>query len=236
MPRICTVCACADLEAINKAIVCRESKRGIARRFGVSPDAVERHAADHLPKTLQKAAETREVTHAGDLVGTLERGLSSVIEVLEHAHETDNWGGVLQAADRLPKIGWRRAVRPAMPVTHTTSSAAWSAASIFSATTSAREASSWRGLARLDANMAVVDRAARDGRAAAIRAGPSCASENERCEWVVPLSPLTPGLFVMLEKKFGSVKDIGNGVGLSTCPHACAGRSKSAARSSRGIS
>lgn len=103
MPRTCTVCASADLEAIDKAIVCRESKRGIARRYGVYPDAVERHAADYLPKTLVKATEAQEVAHADDLLGTVRRGLRETLEVLEHAKATANWGGVLQAVDRLPK-------------------------------------------------------------------------------------------------------------------------------------
>lgn len=37
------------------------SKRGIAQRFGFTPDAVERHARYHLPATLVKARKASEV-------------------------------------------------------------------------------------------------------------------------------------------------------------------------------
>jgi hypothetical protein len=52
--RVCSLCSRADRPEIDAAIVAAESKRGIARRFALSPDAVERHAKAHLPAAIVK--------------------------------------------------------------------------------------------------------------------------------------------------------------------------------------
>lgn len=54
MPRRCTVCMHPDAHDINLAIL-REngSKSGIARKFGLSDDALTRHAENHLSAQRQ---------------------------------------------------------------------------------------------------------------------------------------------------------------------------------------
>src|SRR5437667_3256730 len=68
MPRVCTVCSHGDRPAINAAPVAGEPKRAIAARFGLSESAVKRHAAEHLPATLLKAAQAAEVADAEALL------------------------------------------------------------------------------------------------------------------------------------------------------------------------
>lgn len=45
--------------------------RDIALRFGTSKSSLARHKRDHLPSKLVKAAETREVFQAGNLLNQL---------------------------------------------------------------------------------------------------------------------------------------------------------------------
>lgn len=63
MARACTVCTHAEREAIETALVQRETNRTIAKRFGLSASAVFRHERDHLPLVLA-AASTHDPTEA----------------------------------------------------------------------------------------------------------------------------------------------------------------------------
>lgn len=65
MPRRCTVCDHEQREAIDAAIVGGGSSREIGALFRVSRHAVERHAQNHLPRTLVQAQAVAEVV-AGD--------------------------------------------------------------------------------------------------------------------------------------------------------------------------
>ena len=71
MPRTCTVCRHASRPDIEKAIVSGDSFRDIARQFDVSKDAVRRHKADHLPRTLGKALEAAEGARAYDILAKM---------------------------------------------------------------------------------------------------------------------------------------------------------------------
>jgi hypothetical protein len=68
VPQTCTVCRQPNVAEIERAIVGGEPLRDIARQFGVSKDAVARHKADHLPKTLVKAQAATEVFRADSLM------------------------------------------------------------------------------------------------------------------------------------------------------------------------
>ncbi len=73
MPRTCTVCAHDAHEAIDKALVGGMACREVAALYRVSPDAVERHKAAHLPKTLVEARQMHEEAHALDVMDELTR-------------------------------------------------------------------------------------------------------------------------------------------------------------------
>ena len=79
MPRTCTVCTHAKRSQVEQALVSGESYRDIARRFGVSKDALARHRSEHLPRELAKATEAAEIARADTL---LERLLSLNCETL----------------------------------------------------------------------------------------------------------------------------------------------------------
>lgn len=71
MPRVCTICAHAERAAIDQALAGEPSNRRIAAQFIVTEQALRRHKADHLPATLIKSEQAKEVTRADDLIGQL---------------------------------------------------------------------------------------------------------------------------------------------------------------------
>jgi hypothetical protein len=73
MPRVCTVCAHSEREAIDAALLTTETKRGIARRYAIDEDAIGRHAAKHLAQQLRDAADLAEVGRLDVLVADVQR-------------------------------------------------------------------------------------------------------------------------------------------------------------------
>jgi hypothetical protein len=87
----CTVCDHPDLDAIDEGLVGGLTCAGLARRFGLSRYAINRHKLRHLPKilagvapqagpprregiaALARAEEQRRTTRAADLVAELQR-------------------------------------------------------------------------------------------------------------------------------------------------------------------
>ena len=101
MPRVCTVCAHAQLHAINKALVAGGSLRDIARQFGVSKDAVARHQAEHLPKLLTEARAREEAAHALDVAAQLRTINGAALTVLRDAKNAGDGELMLKAVDRV---------------------------------------------------------------------------------------------------------------------------------------
>ena len=86
MALTCLVCACpAQHEPDRLRVECGESLRSIARRHGVSKDALIRHRNAHLPKALAKAREAREVAHGKDLPSQLRDLQERACRVLDEA-------------------------------------------------------------------------------------------------------------------------------------------------------
>lgn len=74
MPRACTVCSSPSRASVDEDLVTkRGSIRGVARRYGLSPDAVERHAKAHLPRALAASEKVREEVRAEDLTAKAQR-------------------------------------------------------------------------------------------------------------------------------------------------------------------
>lgn len=71
MPRTCTVCAHPQRGGIDRALVNSEPLRSIAQQYGTSATALHRHKEDHLPKSLTKAQEAKEVAQADDILAQL---------------------------------------------------------------------------------------------------------------------------------------------------------------------
>jgi len=73
MARVCTVCAHAEREAIDKLLIAGVALRDIAGRYGLSKSSLERHKANHVPAALAQAKEAAEVAQADDLLGELRK-------------------------------------------------------------------------------------------------------------------------------------------------------------------
>ncbi len=120
MPRACTVCAHAERQAIDKALVAGEAFRNIAQRFGTSVAALHRHKGEHLPRLLAKA-QRQEVTrataleaqahhqaaderaHALDVVQQLRTINGAALTVLVEARNARNGDLALKAIDRIQR-------------------------------------------------------------------------------------------------------------------------------------
>ena len=87
MPRTCTVCTHPERQAIDKALVAGQSARQCAAIYRVSPDAVERHKAAHLPVRLVQAQEAAEVANADDLLGQVRALHATTLGILKTAEE-----------------------------------------------------------------------------------------------------------------------------------------------------
>lgn len=76
----CSVCAHPDLENINRALVSGQSNRSVAAQYNLAVTSVRRHKNNHLPKTLVKAQEVKEIVEADSVMSDVkmlrERGLA----------------------------------------------------------------------------------------------------------------------------------------------------------------
>lgn len=97
MARTCTICAHPQREAIEQALVAGGAMRPLAALYRVSPDAIERHAASHLPQALSKAQDAAEVAHADDLLGQLKDLQGRTLGILTQAEEAKDLRTALQA-------------------------------------------------------------------------------------------------------------------------------------------
>jgi hypothetical protein len=87
--RVCTVCSHAERELIDRALVGQQPNLHVARRYGVTEQALRRHqAAGHVAVVIAKAQVAAEATSG-------ERLLVQLVELLDEA------AGVLERAKSL---------------------------------------------------------------------------------------------------------------------------------------
>jgi hypothetical protein len=87
MPRPCSICTHPQRDAIDRALVAGESRRALAALYRVSPDAVERHSAAHLPATLRLARAAGESAHALDVMAELHRCFARMNMLFDACHD-----------------------------------------------------------------------------------------------------------------------------------------------------
>jgi hypothetical protein len=73
MPRKCSVCAHPERDTIDKAILAEGILRALARQYGLSRDALERHKKDHIAAALAKTAAAQALTNAEGLAAEIQR-------------------------------------------------------------------------------------------------------------------------------------------------------------------
>jgi hypothetical protein len=103
MTRPCTVCAHPAVEAIDRALVAGEPAEKFARYRSLSPAAVKRHRAEHLPETLVKAKDAEDLGHAVDVVKQLRAINAASLQILNEARLSGNGELVLKAVDRVQR-------------------------------------------------------------------------------------------------------------------------------------
>jgi hypothetical protein len=104
MPQTCTLCKHPRRNDIDRALLAGDSFRHIAAQYGTSTGALQRHKADHLPKTLLKAQAAQEVVRADTLLadvrtaeGRSERLYGAAEGILERALEAADLKTALNA-------------------------------------------------------------------------------------------------------------------------------------------
>jgi len=103
MTRVCSICSHQERHAIERAIVGGTPNRRIATQHNLSEAAVRRHAAEHLPVALVKAAEAEDTAHALDVVKQLRFINAAALTVLRDAKAAGDGDLTLKAIDRVHK-------------------------------------------------------------------------------------------------------------------------------------
>jgi transposase-like protein len=97
--RVCTICSHEQRFAIEELLATRQSTyRGIARKYGVSEDAVSRHVkAGHVSHLLALAADAERAARADSLLDRIEALQCRTLAILEAVEGTDEHGTALAA-------------------------------------------------------------------------------------------------------------------------------------------
>jgi hypothetical protein len=101
MPRKCLVCESTHLKEIDESLVGNESNRSIAKRFGLSAAAVQRHKTNHLPKLLVKAKQAGEIVEATSLMARVERVMARCELIADTATKGKDWLPAIAASREL---------------------------------------------------------------------------------------------------------------------------------------
>jgi transposase-like protein len=97
--RVCTICSHEQRFAIEELLATRQSTyRGIARKYGVSEDAVSRHVkAGHVSQLLALAADAERAAQADTLLDRIEALHRRTLAILEAVEDTDEHRTALAA-------------------------------------------------------------------------------------------------------------------------------------------
>lgn len=101
MPRPCSICTHPERAAIDRALASGTPKSETSALFRVSPDAVDRHFAAHLPARLVKAAAAQGTRQALDVLAQLKTINSAALQILVDAEQAKDPDTALKAIDRI---------------------------------------------------------------------------------------------------------------------------------------
>ena len=87
MPQPCTICTHPERAAIDQALVGTAPYLRIAEQYGVSEQAIRRHAAGHLPEALAKGETAKERTRADILLEQIEGLRNHALHILGRAEK-----------------------------------------------------------------------------------------------------------------------------------------------------
>jgi hypothetical protein len=97
--RLCTICTHERRFEIEELLATRQSTyRGIARKYGVSEDAVSRHVSSrHVSQLISLAADAERAARADTLLDRIEGLQRRIEEFLSRVEHTDNYSATLGA-------------------------------------------------------------------------------------------------------------------------------------------
>jgi len=96
MPKQCPVCVHNERQEIEKTLLGSATLPEIAQRFALSKWAVYRHKHRHLPSTLIKAQEAKEVARADSLLDQLKHLQQKALTLLDKAEAAGDLRTALQ--------------------------------------------------------------------------------------------------------------------------------------------
>jgi transposase-like protein len=108
LSRVCTICSHEQRFAIEDLLATRQSTyRGIARKYGVSEDAVSRHVkAGHVSHLLALAADAERAARADSLLDRMEALQSQTLAILDAPEDQRTaLAAIAQARRNLELIG-----------------------------------------------------------------------------------------------------------------------------------
>ena len=97
MSKPCSICRHKKRAEIDKALVARETFRGVAAKYGVSKSSLLRHYDDHLPASLVKAQDAKEAAEADALLAQMISLRDEALGILEKAKEAEDLSTALNA-------------------------------------------------------------------------------------------------------------------------------------------
>lgn len=103
MPRVCTICSAPHVAELDQAVVSGQPIRSIAKRYSVSPSALQRHSSACLPAALVKAQEEEDKARGLDVAELLQAVYQDANEIRLAAKARGDEPTVLKAGDRILK-------------------------------------------------------------------------------------------------------------------------------------
>lgn len=103
MAQVCTICSHSERAAIEAAIVSGTANRRIAAQYGIVETSIRRHAATHLPESIQQSQAAKEEAQALDVVKQLQEINQITRDILREARDKKKNGIALFAIDRVMK-------------------------------------------------------------------------------------------------------------------------------------
>jgi hypothetical protein len=103
MPRACTVCCHKSRRQIERELLTGRPYRSVAKQFAAAPDAVFRHKR-HLPRTLVKAEEAKQVAQAESLIEQLKVLNEKARDLAAKAEASGDYRTALLAVRELVRI------------------------------------------------------------------------------------------------------------------------------------
>ena len=98
------VCIHSEREKIDKDLIAGLSFRKISRRFKIDKSSLFRHKAKHLPVTLIKAEDAREIESSENLWDQIEWLRSKALSISRKAEEREDYRAGLAAIRELVRI------------------------------------------------------------------------------------------------------------------------------------